>query len=43
MHQAPVRGREEPVSFYAVPDPLAIVELADSDTGDNAIFPAPVV
>lgn len=43
MHQAPVRGREEPVTFYAVPDPLAIVELANADTGDNAIFSAPVV
>ncbi len=27
MHEAPVRGREEPVVVYAVPDPLTIAEL----------------
>ena len=38
MHEAPVRGREEPVSVYAVPDPSNTRELTaigDRDNGNS--------
>ena len=43
MHEAPVRGRDEPVSVYAVPDPMSIPELATLGTQGNAISDEPVV
>lgn len=43
MHEAPVRGREEPVMVYAVPDPLAIVKLLVVETRRDAISAPPVV
>jgi adenylate cyclase len=47
MHEAPVRGREEPVVVYAVPDPSTITELmAESvaiDTRRDGISDNPIV
>ena len=47
LHQAPVRGREEAVVVYAVPDPSAISELqaepTDVDSQRSAISDDPIV
>ena len=47
LHEAPVRGREEPVAAYAVPDPSAIreltAELIDVDTRRGRISDNPIV
>jgi adenylate cyclase len=43
VHQAPVRGREEPVTVYAVADPLAIAELLAGDAQGRAISTEPDV
>ena len=43
MHEAPVRGREEPVIVYAVPDPLSIEELIAVDIRRDEISHEPVV
>ncbi len=47
LHQAPVRGREEPVVVYAVPDPSAISELRAEptavDSQPSAISDDPIV
>jgi class 3 adenylate cyclase len=40
---APVRGREEPVVVYAVPDPLTIRELITINTRHEAIPDDPIV
>ncbi|TFH43514.1 MAG: adenylate/guanylate cyclase domain-containing protein, partial [Lysobacterales bacterium] len=43
MHEASVRGREEPVMVYAVPDPLVIAKLLVVETRLDAISAPPVV
>ena len=43
MHQTPVRGREEPVVVYAVPDPSTIAELITIDGSRDEISDEPVV
>jgi adenylate cyclase len=47
LHQAPVRGREEAIAVYAVPDPSAISELqaepTDVDSQRSAISDDPIV
>jgi adenylate cyclase len=42
-HEAPVRGREEPVVVYAVPDPLCIAELLAFDARRDRISDEPIV
>ena len=43
MHETPVRGREEPVIVYAIPDPSAISNLIAFESSRGAISDEPVV